>query len=277
KISIPLVADIHFDYKIALACISAGVDKVRINPGNIGDETRVKQVVDACKEKNIPIRVGVNSGSVEKHILEKYQKPTAHALVESALYHVNLIEKYDYDNIVISIKSSNVKTMCQAYRKMASIKDYPLHVGVTEAGTQRMGLIKSSIGIGSLLLDGIGDTIRVSLTADPKEEIYAAKDILKSMDMRGGIKFVSCPTCGRTSINLIALANKVEDALCDCEKNITVAIMGCAVNGPGEAKEADIGVAGGKGCGLIFKKGEIIKKVPEQDIVRELLEQINKM
>lgn len=277
KINIPLVADIHFDYKIALECVSAGIDKVRINPGNIGDESRVKQVVDACKHKNIPIRVGVNSGSVEKHILEKYQKPTADALVESALYHVNLIEKYDYDNIVISIKSSNVKTMCQAYRKMASIKDYPLHLGVTEAGTERMGLIKSSIGIGSLLVDGIGDTIRVSLTADPKKEIYAAKDILKSLDLTDGIKFVSCPTCGRTSIDLISLANKVEYALKDCNKNITVAIMGCAVNGPGEAKEADIGVAGGNGCGLIFKKGEIIKKVPEQEIVKELLEQIDKM
>ena len=277
KINIPLVADIHFDYKIALECVSAGIDKVRINPGNIGDESRVKQVVEACKHKNIPIRVGVNSGSLEKHILEKYQKPTADALVESALYHVNLIEKYDYDNIVISIKSSNVKTMCQAYRKMSSIKDYPLHLGVTEAGTERMGLIKSSIGIGSLLVDGIGDTIRVSLTADPKKEIYAAKDILKSLDLTGGIKFVSCPTCGRTSINLISLANKVEDALKDCKKNITVAVMGCAVNGPGEAKEADIGVAGGNGCGLIFKKGKIIKKVSEQEIVKELLEQIEKM
>lgn len=276
-LTIPVVADIHFDYRIALKCVDAGVDKIRINPGNIGSEDRIKAVVSACKQKNIPIRVGVNSGSVEKHILEKYQKPTADALVESALYHVNLIEANDYDNIVISIKSSDVKTMCEAYRKISVLKPYPLHLGVTEAGTERMGLIKSSIGIGSLLLDGIGDTIRVSLTDDPVKEIYAANDILKAINLKSGVRLVSCPSCGRTSIDLISIAKEVEVALKDCKKDITVAVMGCAVNGPGEAREADIGIAGGNGCGLIFKKGEIFKKVPESDLVNELLLEIDKM
>ena len=276
-VSIPVVADIHFDYKIAIKCVEAGVDKIRINPGNIGSDDRIKAVVSACKQKNIPIRVGVNSGSVEKHILEKYQKPTADALVESALYHINLIEAYDYDNIVVSIKSSDVKTMCEAYRKMAEVKPYPLHLGVTEAGTERMGIIKSSIGIGSLLLDGIGDTIRVSLTDEPIKEIYAGNDILKALNLKNGVKIVSCPSCGRTAIDLISIAKEVESSLSSCKKDITVAVMGCAVNGPGEAREAEIGIAGGNGCGLIFKKGEIVKKVPEQDLVKELLSEIEKM
>lgn len=276
-VSMPLVADIHFDYKLALESVAAGIDKIRINPGNIGDESRVKEVVLACKQKNIPIRVGVNSGSVEKDILAKYQRPTADALIESALYHTSLIEKYDYDNIVISIKSSNVTTMIDAYQKLSNVTNYPLHLGVTEAGTARMGLIKSAVGIGALLCEGIGDTIRVSLTAPPVEEIYAGYDILKAIGLKKGPKIVSCPTCGRTAVDLISLATKVENALKDCEKDITVAVMGCIVNGPGEAREADIGVAGGKGCGLLFKKGEIYKKVPESDIVDELLAAIEEM
>jgi len=276
KIKIPLVADIHFDYKLAIECANAGVDKIRINPGNIGDEDRIKAVADICKLKGIPIRIGVNSGSVEKHILAKYQKPTPEALVESALYHSALLEKFDFNDIVISIKSSNVKTMIDAYRLISEKCCYPLHLGVTEAGTERMGLIKSSIGIGSLLADNIGDTIRVSLTASPEKEIYAAKDILKSLGMlENGAVIVSCPTCGRTKINLIKLAEQVEEALKACDKPITVAVMGCAVNGPGEAKEADIGIAGGDGCALLFKKGEIIKKVDEKDVLNVLLEEID--
>lgn len=277
-IHIPLVADIHFDYRLAIAAIECGADKIRINPGNIGDDSRVKQVVDACKAKNIPIRVGVNSGSLEKHILAKYGAPTAQALVDSALYHVHLIEKFDYDQIAISIKSSDVPTMIEAYRLAAKQCPYALHLGVTEAGTARMGLIKSAVGIGSLLCDGIGDTIRVSLTADPVEEIAAAKDILKAIGLRkNGVNIVSCPTCGRTKIDLIGLANKVEAALKDCEKPLTVAVMGCAVNGPGEAREADIGVAGGDGCALLFKKGEILRKVPEDQVLEELLKEIEMM
>ncbi len=278
NISIPLVADIHFDYRLALACADAGVDKIRINPGNIGDESKIKQVVDKCKQKNIPIRIGVNSGSLEKHILKKYSAPTPEALLESALYHIRLLEKFDFDDIVVSIKSSDVKTMISAYELASQKCDYPLHLGVTEAGTERMGLIKSSIGIGSLLAKEIGDTIRVSLTADPVKEIYAAKDILKALGLhKSGVEFVSCPTCGRTRIDLISLANKVENALADCQKNIKVAVMGCVVNGPGEAKEADIGIAGGDGCAVIFKKGEVIKKVSEDEIVTELLEEIKKL
>lgn len=278
KVSVPLVADIHFDYRLALECAAAGIDKIRINPGNIGSDDRVHEVVKACRAKNIPIRIGVNSGSVEKSILAKYGAPTPEALVESALYHVRLLEKFDFNDIVISIKSSDVRTMIAAYELMHQSAPYPLHLGVTEAGTKRMGILKSAIGIGSLLAHGIGDTIRVSLTADPVEEVYAAKDILKALDLRrDGVQFVSCPTCGRTRIDLIGLANQVEEALKDCKKNIKVAVMGCIVNGPGEAREADIGVAGGDGCGILFKKGEIIRKVPEDQIIPALLDEVEKL
>ena len=278
KVSVPLVADIHFDYRLALECAAVGIDKIRINPGNIGSDDRVHEVVKACRAKNIPIRIGVNSGSVEKSILAKYGAPTPEALVESALYHVRLLEKFDFNDIVISIKSSDVRTMIAAYELMHQSAPYPLHLGVTEAGTKHMGIIKSAIGIGSLLAHGIGDTIRVSLTADPVEEVYAAKDILKALDLRrDGVQFVSCPTCGRTRIDLIGLANRVEEALKDCKKNIKVAVMGCIVNGPGEAREADIGVAGGDGCGILFQKGEIIRKVPEEEIIPALLEEVEKL
>lgn len=278
KVDIPLVADIHFDYKLAIEAAAAGIDKIRINPGNIGDDFRVKQVADACKIKNIPIRIGVNSGSVEKNILNKYGHPTAEALCESALYHASLLEKFNFDNIVLSLKSSNVKIMVDAYRLIAEKCDYPLHLGVTETGTKKLGIIKSAVGIGSLLLDGIGDTIRVSLTSDPVEEIYAAKDILKAIGLeKNGAELISCPTCGRTRIDIINLAEKIEKELKNCQKNIKVAVMGCAVNGPGEAKEADIGVAGGNGVGLIFKKGEIVKKVNEKNIVKELMKEIENL
>ena len=277
-VSIPLVADIHFDYRLAIEAVNAGIDKIRINPGNIGSEDRVKQVANACKSKNIPIRIGVNSGSLEKEILAKYQHPTAEALCESALYHASLLEKFDFDDIVISLKSSNVSTMVKAYELVAQKTNYPLHLGVTEAGTEKMGIIKSSIGIGSLLLKGIGDTIRVSLTADPIKEVEAGFNILKSLDLyNDGVKFVSCPTCGRTKINLINIANEAQERFKNLNKNITVAIMGCAVNGPGEAKEADIGIAGGNGVGIIFKKGEIIKKVEESKLLDELMMEIEKM
>lgn len=278
NVKMPVVADIHFDYKLAIESVAAGVDKIRINPGNIGGTDRVKAVVDACKPKEIPIRIGVNSGSVEKEILAKYGSPTAEALCESALYHASLLEKFDYTNIVLSMKSSNVKTMVDAYKLAAEKCNYPLHLGVTEAGTERMGIIKSSAGLGALLLQGIGDTIRVSLTADPVKEIYAAKDILRALDIRrDGVQFVSCPTCGRTKIDLISIATEVENRLRDCNKNIKVAVMGCAVNGPGEAKEADIGIAGGNGVGLIFKKGEIIRKVPEDKLIEELIKEVEKL
>lgn len=278
QIRIPLVADIHFDYRLALECAAAGIDKVRINPGNIGDKSRVRAVVKACKSRNIPIRIGVNGGSLEKDLLEKYGAPTAEALVESAMRHVSLLEKNDFDDIVISMKSSDVKTMVEAYRLAAQRCTYPLHLGVTEAGTERMGLIKSAAGIGSLLMDGIGDTIRVSLTDDPVREIAAAKDILKAIGVRDeGVRIVSCPTCGRTNIDLIALANQVEEKLRDCQKPITVAVMGCAVNGPGEAREADIGIAGGAGEALLFKKGKVLGKFPEKDILSVLLSEIEKM
>ena len=277
KVSIPLVADIHFDYRLALEAAAAGIDKIRINPGNIGEESRVKAVADTCRQKRIPIRVGVNSGSLEKHILAKYGGPTPEALCEIALYHVSLLEKYDFDDIVISLKASSVDLTIRAYEQIAEKCEYPLHLGVTEAGTARMGLIKSAIGIGSLLQRGIGDTIRVSLTADPVEEIKAANDILRALDLKKGVRFVSCPTCGRTRINLIALANQVEERLKDCRKPITVAVMGCAVNGPGEAREADIGVAGGEGEGLIFKKGKIVRKVPESRLLEELFHEIEKL
>jgi len=278
KVSVPIVADIHFDYRLALESAAAGIDKIRINPGNIGDDSRVKQVADECRRRNIPIRIGVNSGSLEKHILEKYGRPTPQALCDSALFHASLLEKFDFDNIVLSMKSSNVDFMKQAYELASERCDYPLHLGVTEAGTERMGIIKSAIGIGSLLLSGIGDTIRVSLTDEPVKEVYAAKDILKAMGLNSeGIKFISCPTCGRTRIDLIGLAKQAEERLKDCKKNITVAIMGCAVNGPGEAREADIGIAGGDGTGLVFKKGEIIKKVPEDALLDELIKAIDEM
>ena len=278
QIRIPLVADIHFDYRLALECAAAGIDKVRINPGNIGDKSRVRAVVKACKSRNIPIRIGVNGGSLEKDLLEKYGAPTAEALVESAMRHVSLLEKNDFDDIVISMKSSDVKTMVEAYRLAAQRCTYPLHLGVTEAGTERMGLIKSAAGIGSLLMDGIGDTIRVSLTDDPVREIAAAKDILKAIGVRDeGARIVSCPTCGRTNIDLISLANQVEEKLRDCQKPITVAVMGCAVNGPGEARKADIGIAGGAGEALLFKKGKVLGKFPEKDILNVLLSEIEKM
>lgn len=278
EVKAPLVADIHFDYRLALESAAAGIDKIRINPGNIGDDDRVKQVADECRRRGIPIRIGVNSGSLEKHILEKYGKPTPAALCESALYHASLLEKFDFDDIVLSMKSSNVEFMTQAYELAAEKCNYPLHLGVTEAGTYRAGIIKSSIGIGSLLLKGIGDTIRVSLTDDPVKEVYAAKDILTSLGLnKKGIRFISCPTCGRTRIDLIKIAQEAEELLKDCPKNLTVAIMGCVVNGPGEAREADIGIAGGVNNGLIFKKGEIIRKVPEDQLLSELIKEIEKM
>ena len=278
NLSVPVVADIHFDYRLALECAAAGVDKIRINPGNIGSYDRVKAVADACRQRNIPIRIGVNSGSVEKEILAKYGSPVPEALVESALYHASLLEKFDFDDIVISIKSSNVENTVKAYSLASEKCNYPLHVGVTEAGTSRMGIVKSSIGIGSLLLKGIGDTIRVSLTDSPVKEVAAGYDILKAVGLKkDAVQIVSCPTCGRTKIDLISLANEVESALASCTKPIKVAVMGCVVNGPGEAREADIGVAGGDGCAVLFKKGEILKKVPENEVVSALLSEIEKM
>ena len=274
EVQVPLVADIHFDYRLALESAAAGVDKIRINPGNIGGEDRVKAVAEACRVRKIPIRIGVNSGSLEPHILEKYGKPTPEALCESALYHASLLEKFNFTDIVLSIKSSNVDTMIRAYELASEACAYPLHLGVTEAGTARMGMLKSAIGIGSLLQRGIGDTIRVSLTADPVEEVFAGKDILKALGLCGGVKLVSCPTCGRTKIDLIALAKKVEAALAGCPKDLTVAVMGCVVNGPGEAREADIGIAGGDGVGLLFRKGKIIKKVPEEELLEALLAEV---
>ena len=277
-VKIPVVADIHFDYKCALESVAAGVDKIRINPGNIGSDDRIKAVADACRQKNIPIRIGVNSGSLEKDLLKKYGHVTPEALCESALRHASLLEKFDFNDIVISIKSSDVPTMVAAYRLVAEQCDYPLHLGVTEAGTRHMGMLKSAAGIGALLLDGIGDTIRVSLTADPVSEVAAGFDILKAVGIKKDCpQIVSCPTCGRTKIDLISLAEKVEKELANVHKPIKVAVMGCAVNGPGEAKEADIGVAGGDGYGLIFKHGEILKKVPENEIVEELLKEIDNL
>lgn len=278
NLSVPVVADIHFNYKLALESIAAGVDKVRINPGNIGSDENVKLVAKVCREKGIPIRIGVNSGSVEKEILSRFGGPTPEAMAESAMYHVGLLEKFDFDDIVISIKSSNVLSMIEAYERVAERCSYPLHLGVTESGTERMGIIKSSVGIGSLLTRGIGDTIRVSLTDDPVKEVYAGFDILKGIGLyKETPTLVSCPTCGRTKIDLISLANEIEGKLRNVKKNITVAVMGCAVNGPGEAREADIGVAGGDGEGLIFKKGEILRKVPQEKIVEELMKEIETM
>ena len=281
-ITTPIVADIHFDYKVALTCAAYGVDKIRINPGNIGDDDRVKAVVDACKAKNIPIRIGVNSGSLEKHILQKYGTPTPEALCESGLYHASLLEKFDYENIVISIKASTVPHMISANRLLAQACPYPLHLGVTEAGGAEMGLVKSAAGIGALLCDGIGDTFRVSLTADPVAEIAAARKILNALEVEGqcGLQIVSCPTCGRTKINLIDLHTRFEaavraeglDAL-----PVKVALMGCIVNGPGEAREADIGIAGGKGEALLFAKGEIICKIPESEIIPTLIGKLKEM
>ncbi len=278
QIDIPLVADIHFDYRLALKAIDGGIDKIRINPGNIGSEDRVKQVADMAKKNGIPIRVGVNSGSLEKHLVEKYGGVTPEGLVESALGHVRLLEKYDFYDTVISIKASNVPFSVEVYELLSETVDYPLHVGITEAGTVWGGTVKSAVGIGAILSRGIGDTIRVSLTGNPVEEIYAAKEILKDMNLRKfGVEFVSCPTCGRTSIDLISIANEVESKVKNIDKNIKVAVMGCVVNGPGEAREADIGIAGGHGEGLIFRKGEIIRKVPENMLVDELMKEIEKL
>lgn len=276
-VSVPLVADIHFDYQLAVAAAEAGADAIRINPGNIGSDERVKAVADICKLRNVPIRIGVNSGSVQKEILVKYGGPTPQALAESALYHASLLEKFGFYDIVLSIKSSNVNNMIEANKIVAEKCDYPLHLGVTEAGTERMGIIKSAVGIGSLLRDGVGDTIRVSLTADPVKEVEAGIDILKALGLRKGVKIVSCPTCGRTKIDLISIASKVEKRLAGCNKDITVAVMGCAVNGPGEAREADVGIAGGDGCGLIFRKGQIIRRVSENELISGLMREIENM
>ena len=275
---LPLVADIHFDYKLAIAAAEGGASKIRINPGNIGGEDRVKAVVEVCKARNIPIRIGVNGGSLDKRLLEKYGHPTAEALVESAFEHLALLEKFDFYDTCVSMKSSNVPTMVQACRLFRQRCEYPLHIGVTETGPVKQGLIKSAMGIGSLLLDGIGDTIRVSLTDDPVEEVYAAKDILKAAGLRkDGVNIISCPTCGRTQIDLIGLVNQVDEALKDCRKPITVAVMGCIVNGPGEAREADIGIAGGDGFGMIFEKGVQVEKLPYDQLLTALLERIEKL
>ena len=276
-VDVPIVADIHFDHRIALRCAELGVDKIRINPGNIGAEENVKAVAEACKKRGIPIRIGVNSGSLEKKVLEKYGRPVPQAFVESALENVKLLNKFDFDDIVISIKSSDVRTTIEAYRLLHEQTDYPLHLGVTETGTSHMGIIKSAIGIGSLLCDGIGDTIRVSLTADPSEEVSAAKDILKACGIGSGVNIVACPTCGRTQIDLIGLADKVEKATAGIEKNIKIAVMGCIVNGPGEAREADIGIAGGKGKVVLFRKGEILRTVSEEDALDALLHELKKI
>ena len=278
QIDIPLVVDIHFDYKLALECVAAGCDKVRINPGNIGGEDRVRQVADACRQKGIPIRIGVNGGSLEKPILAKYGGVTPEALVESAFGHIRLLEKFDFTDICVSLKSSSVPVTMAAYRLMSEKSDYPLHLGVTETGTPRMGILKSAVGIGGLLALGIGDTMRVSLSADPVEEVYAARDILKAAGVRkDGPELVACPTCGRTRIDLIGLANEVEERLKSVDKPITVAVMGCAVNGPGEASAADVGIAGGVGEGLLFRKGEIVKKVPQEALVDELFALIEEL
>ena len=272
---LPLVADIHFDYRLAIAAAEGGASKIRINPGNIGGEDRVKAVVDVCRDRHIPIRIGVNGGSLEKELLEKFGHPTAEALVESAFGHLELLEKNGFYDTCVSMKSSHVPTMVAAARLFRSKCDYPLHIGVTETGPVRQGLIKSAMGIGALLLDGIGDTLRVSLTDDPVEEVYAAKDILKAAGLRkDGVDIISCPTCGRTRIDLIGLVNQVDAALKDCKKPITVAVMGCVVNGPGEAREADIGIAGGDGCGMIFEKGRQVAKLPYDELLPELLRRI---
>ena len=274
--NLPLVADIHFDYKLALAAVEAGFDKIRINPGNIGSPERVRAVADACKERGVPIRIGVNSGSVEKDILTKYGL-TARALCESALGHARLLEECDFNDICLSVKASDPALTVEAYRLLSEMCDYPLHLGVTEAGTKELGILKSAAGIGSLLMDGIGDTIRISLTDAPEEEAVAANNLLRALGMRKGVRFVSCPTCGRTRIDLIGLVNQVDEALKNCEKPITVAVMGCVVNGPGEAREADIGIAGGDGWGMIFEKGEQVEKLPYEELLPALLKRIEAM
>lgn len=274
----PLVADIHFDYRLAIAAAEAGAAKIRINPGNIGGEDRVRAVVEVCRERKIPIRIGVNGGSLDKTLLEKYGHPTAEALVESAFSHLELLEKCGFYDTCVSMKSSTVSTMVAAARLFRSRCDYPLHIGVTETGPVRMGLMKSAMGIGALLLDGIGDTVRVSLTDDPVEEVYAAKDILRAAGLRkDGVNIISCPTCGRTRIDLIGLVNRVDEALKDCKKSITVAVMGCVVNGPGEAREADIGIAGGDGCGMLFEKGKQVEKLPYDALLPALLRRIEEL
>ena len=278
KSPVPLVADIHFDYRLAIAAAEAGAAKIRINPGNIGGEDKVKAVVDCCKAHHIPIRIGVNGGSMDKRLLEKYGHPTPEALVESALQHAAYLEKYGFYDICLSMKSSNVPLMMRAYEMMHEKVDYPLHIGVTETGTEYMGTIKSAVGIGGLLCHGIGDTMRVSLTADPVREVVAAKAILKACGLRkSGVNLISCPTCGRTKIDLIGLASRVEEALKDCDKDITVAVMGCVVNGPGEAREADVGIAGGDGCGVLFVKGELKQKLPYDQLLPALLDYIDKL
>ncbi len=278
QIHIPLVVDIHFDYRLALECMKNGADKVRINPGNIGSRERVKAVADMAKERGVPIRIGVNGGSLEKRLVEKYGGATADALVESALGHVAILDELNFYDIVVSIKVSNVPKMLEAYRKFDKISDIPLHVGVTEAGTLRSGTIKSAVGIGALLSEGIGNTIRVSLSADPVEEIYAAYDILKILGLRSsGVEFVSCPTCGRTQIDLISIASEVEKRVAKLDKHVKIAVMGCAVNGPGEARDADIGLAGGKGECLLFSRGKILRKVPESIAVEELMKEAAKL
>lgn len=275
QISLPLVVDIHFDYRLALICMENGADKVRINPGNIGDMDKVRAVCDMAKEKHIPIRIGVNGGSLEKHLLQKYGAPTAQALVESALGHVKLLEECGFYDTVLSLKASDVPTMIAAYRLAHEACDYPLHLGVTEAGTYESGIVKSAVGIGALLADGIGDTIRVSLTDDPVREVSAGIEILKALGLRkSGVTFVSCPTCGRCQIELIQIANRVYELTKNLDKDIKIAVMGCAVNGPGEARDADIGIAGGNGEGLLFKKGEIVRKVPQDDIIDALMQEI---
>ena len=272
---LPLVADIHFDYRLAIRAAENGAAKIRINPGNIGGEDRVKAVVEACDARHIPIRIGVNGGSLEPRLLEKYGRPTPEALVESAFGHIALLEKYDFHDICVSMKSSSVPLMIEAYRLFSERSDYPLHVGVTETGTEHMGILKSAMGIGALLCQGIGDTMRVSLTADPVREVLAAKDILKAAGLRrDGVNIIACPTCGRTRIDLIGLANQVEQALADCKKPLTGAVMGCVVNGPGEAREADIGIAGGDGCGILFVKGRQLKKLPYDELLPALLDYI---
>ena len=278
QIDLPLVVDIHFNYKLALECIEAGADKVRINPGNIGEPERVKAVANACARKNIPIRIGVNGGSLEKHLLEKYGGPTPQAMVDSAFGHIALLNRYDFDDICVSLKTSHVATTMQAYQLMSQQSNYPLHLGVTEAGTTRMGTIKSAAGIGGLLGLGIGDTLRVTLTADPVEEIVAAKDILKAVGLRkDGPDLIACPTCGRTRIDLIPLAKAVEERLQEIKKPITVAVMGCVVNGPGEASAADVGIAGGNGFGILFRHGEVVKKVPQEALLDELMALIHEI
>ncbi|MBQ2830796.1 MAG: flavodoxin-dependent (E)-4-hydroxy-3-methylbut-2-enyl-diphosphate synthase [Oscillospiraceae bacterium] len=278
EIHIPLIADIHFDHRLAIACCERGIDKIRINPGNIGGEENVRAVVNACRARSIPIRIGVNGGSLARELLEKYGCVTPEALVESALSHARLLEKYDYEDICISVKSSDVPLNVRAYRLLHEAVDYPLHLGVTEAGTPSMGLVKSAVGIGALLCDGIGDTVRVSLTADPVEEVHAARKILQAAGVRkSGVNLVSCPTCGRTAYDMIPIAEEVERRLADCDKAITVAVMGCVVNGPGEASAADVGIAGGKGEGLLFRKGKILYKVPQEKLVDALMDEISKI